>query len=485
VCVHLSSLCLSVYLSISLSPTPFVHKSTHQLLSSVVLCSVRAHLKSRNNIFVENRQHGSVRQFQKTVMILLDRDIDLTVPLHHPWTYQAMMHDVLGMRANRVNVSSKDSVTGSNKSHTYDLDSSDDFWADSAGVPFPKVAENVEALVADYKSAMEEMKIDSGIDYTATDTLQNAISSLPEMQKKKRLVDTHTNIATALLRQLQKRELDAYFSLEEDCFSRAKIDKTALMERLGLGSKGSRADKLRLFLIYYLTHDVDQSELDTMIELLKQPIDATTDISGSGSGSGSGGDTTDDCSLNDVIAAIDYCRHFKFLNRAVPDAKQSAPAAPAGQQASAYSLFQSLANKVVDKGAGLLADVQNLMPAKEVALPITNIVSALMENRPAPEVKNYGFADIKTNQSKVQHGDTPFANAFVFVVGGGNFVEYENLKEYAKRTSSPMLKKSIIYGSTELLAPSEFLQQFAALGRKQSQSASASAAGPGAGLDLT
>ena len=33
--------------------------------------------------------------FQRPVLIILDRNVDLCTPLHHTWTYQALCHDVL------------------------------------------------------------------------------------------------------------------------------------------------------------------------------------------------------------------------------------------------------------------------------------------------------------------------------------------------------------------------------------------------------
>jgi hypothetical protein len=38
------------------------------------------------------------------VLILLDRTADLPTALHHAWTYQALTHDVLDIRLNRVTI---------------------------------------------------------------------------------------------------------------------------------------------------------------------------------------------------------------------------------------------------------------------------------------------------------------------------------------------------------------------------------------------
>jgi hypothetical protein len=44
------------------------------------------------------------------VLVISERMVDLAVPLHHTWTYQALLHDLLDMRANRVKVAVRQNV---------------------------------------------------------------------------------------------------------------------------------------------------------------------------------------------------------------------------------------------------------------------------------------------------------------------------------------------------------------------------------------
>lgn len=39
-----------------------------------------------------------------SVLVILDRNVDLVPMLSHSWTYQALVNDVLGMKLNRVTV---------------------------------------------------------------------------------------------------------------------------------------------------------------------------------------------------------------------------------------------------------------------------------------------------------------------------------------------------------------------------------------------
>lgn len=63
---------------------------------------LRDHLASRGaNLFSNNASDA----FQRPVLVILDRNVDLTPMVSHSWTYQALVNDVLDMKLNRVTVS--------------------------------------------------------------------------------------------------------------------------------------------------------------------------------------------------------------------------------------------------------------------------------------------------------------------------------------------------------------------------------------------
>jgi len=49
--------------------------------------------------------------------------------------------------------------------------------------------------------------------------------------EKKRVIDKHTNLATALLGAIKARQLDAFYALEEDCLAN-KADVSAVCKQL-------------------------------------------------------------------------------------------------------------------------------------------------------------------------------------------------------------------------------------------------------------
>lgn len=123
--------------------------------------------------------------FQRPVLILLDRDLDIPTVLHHTWTYQALVHDILGLavsvnfslsptprlhlwysshalpspypQLNRTKVVEK-LDGGRSKERTFDLERTDAFWHKNKGLPFPTVATAVEEELSEYKRKEQEIK---------------------------------------------------------------------------------------------------------------------------------------------------------------------------------------------------------------------------------------------------------------------------------------------------------------------------------------
>jgi hypothetical protein len=59
---------------------------------------------TRNNLFSEA---GAAASFQRPLLCLFDRNFELAVAVQHVWTYQPLVHDVLGLTLNRTTVTVK------------------------------------------------------------------------------------------------------------------------------------------------------------------------------------------------------------------------------------------------------------------------------------------------------------------------------------------------------------------------------------------
>lgn len=219
-----------------------------------------------------------------------------------------------------------------------------------------------------------------------TAKLTNAINTLPELLETKRLIDLHTTIASAILEQLKARKLDVYFEVEEKLTASAgasggrgsqmEAARASLIELIRDPAAGTPEDKLRLFLVFFLSHPTlaEDAQLETYLSELREA--GVIDLS-----------------------AFEYLRRFKkFLN------PTASTAAVSGLNSASDSLFTSLGggtktvnmfSKLMSQGSQFVMEgVKNLV-VKRHSLPVTRVVDALMEGKSTPETDEFRAFDPK------------------------------------------------------------------------------------------
>lgn len=255
------------------------------------------------------------------------------------------------------------------------------------------------------------------------------------------MIDKHTNIATVLLGEIKERSLDSFAKKESEMMVRGGIDRNELLGVLkGIGNK---LDKLRFAIMYVISSEaMPQSDVE-MVEAALRESEVDT-------------------------SAFQYVKKMKSLNVSLASANSAS-----------RSNIVDWAEKLYGQSiSAVTAGVKNLL-SSDHQLALTRTVEALMEGKPNPEIDTYLVFDPRAPKSSSgassSHLKGPFKEAIVFMIGGGNYVEYGGLQELAQR-QQPI--KHVIYGTTEILTGSEFVEQLSFLGKKMGLGSSGGALAP-------
>jgi len=146
------------------------------------------------------------------MLLILDRREDPITPMLNQWTYEAMLHELITISLNRIDVKKMGINKSSDKSSELVLSvDTDDFYAKNLYSNYGELATNVKLLV---NGLQEKTKQHQNIE--SLEDMQRVLNNFPEYKRESSNVYKHVDLVTALSRIVESRRLLEISKIEQN-----------------------------------------------------------------------------------------------------------------------------------------------------------------------------------------------------------------------------------------------------------------------------
>jgi vacuolar protein sorting-associated protein 45 len=205
----------------------------------------------------EQIQADDIFHFRKSkggglLVLVLDRRDDPVTPLLSQWTYQAMVHELLGLNNHRVILKGAPNVAKDLEEVVLSANQ-DEFFKQNRHSNFGELGEAIQKLLQDYQRQTQEHK---SANLNTIEDMQNFMDKFPELKSRSHNVSKHVAIMGELARLVDVCSLMDVSQFEQElaCADDHTSHVRELMEKLQSPSV-KIPDKLRLGLLYALRYE--------------------------------------------------------------------------------------------------------------------------------------------------------------------------------------------------------------------------------------
>jgi len=209
--------------------------------------------------------------FRKTeippLLLILDRRDDPVTPLLTQWTYQAMVHDLIGINNNRVNLIDRPGIKNKELQEVVISCEQDDWFRKNMFSNFGELGENVKALVDEYG---QKAKINQNIN--SLDDIKRFVENYPEFRKQSGNVSKHVTLMSELSRVVGERHLLEVSQLEQSIANyNEHSNHVKEIKNFLEDPKFCAIDKVKVVMLYALRYQNNYSnEISSFLEKLRQ-----------------------------------------------------------------------------------------------------------------------------------------------------------------------------------------------------------------------
>ncbi|KAF1981809.1 vacuolar protein sorting-associated protein VpsB [Aulographum hederae CBS 113979] len=239
---------------LSLKKKPLIRYAKNSLLAKKLATEVRYHITQEEQLF----------EFRKMdtppILLIVDRRDDPVTPLLTQWTYQAMVHELLGIKNGRVDLSGVPDVRPELKEIVLSQDQ-DPFFKKNMYLNFGDLGQNAKDYVEQFAS-----KKSGSANLESIADMKRFVEEYPEFRKLSGNVTKHVTLVGELSRRVGSDSLLDVSELEQSlaCNENHAQDLKTLQRLINSPTIPSD-NKLRLTAIYALRYKQHPSNATPML----------------------------------------------------------------------------------------------------------------------------------------------------------------------------------------------------------------------------
>ena len=377
-----------------------------------------------NNLFKNSQEVKEEFKLKKnakrTLLLLLDRDIDLPIMIHHSCSFASMINDCFGINNNnkkekiKFEVDPVNDYVWNNKLHEIFVDVGKYVYEE-----FTKYCKEMDFLdKANKPKDMEELENESK-------QLAKSIETLRDKKIIGNILSQESKIFEELKNIQKNKKLDQIFAMECNLLKkREKINDNMKMELFKLLNEyndkdDTKEDIYRLCLLFYLCNSKNMSK-----ELIKKldPYIINQDA------------------MNYIKKKIDETsiRESNNIN-----------------MGGNVQRNNSMIMKGLYSAVNAFSSISNLMSIEQPSVS-ADLIDKLINNQNIPNWVTYDFL----SRNIERDGNYSYDNVICFFIGGGSFGEYEYIYDLLSQSNY-----NIYYGTDYIYRPLEFVQDLEELGK--------------------
>ncbi|KAJ3262487.1 vacuolar protein sorting-associated protein 45 [Boothiomyces macroporosus] len=352
--------------------------------------------KLANEYAIQN--DGQLYDFRKPdtppILVIMDRRNDSVTPLLSQWTYQSMIHELLGITNGRVDLSKVKDVRPEMKEIVLNVEH-DQFFAKNMYLNLGDLGENIKTFVEEF-----QVKHNSTKKIESINDMKRFVEDYPEFRKLSGNVSKHVTLVGELSKQIAQNKLLEIGELEQSlAISNNHQKDSQLIQQFLLDPALPNFCKLRLVLLYALRYEKQpNNQLQLFQNLLKQ-----------------NGSKDEDIKLVDSL--------LQYSN-------------------NDFRLDPIVSNDFLDKTKNMFKGLQGVENVYTQHTPrIVNVVNDLIKGK------------VKDNQYPFLEGSTKDKpqDIFLFMIGGATYTESMEIQKLNSTTNRIILGGTHIHNSETFL----------------------------------